>query len=71
MIFQKSVSKIQILLKSDRNKGYFTWRKIYIFIISRLFLLRRRNVSDRSCRETQNTHFVFRNFFSKIVPFMR
>jgi len=31
-----------------------------------------RNVSDKSCRENQNTHFVFSNFiFSKIVPFMR
>jgi hypothetical protein len=34
-------------------------------IISRLILLRIRNVSDESCRETQNTHFVFSNFFSK------
>jgi hypothetical protein len=23
-----------------------------------------RNVSDKSCRENQNTHFVFSNFFS-------
>jgi len=30
-----------------------------------------RNVSDKRCRENQNTHFVFSNFFSKIVPFMR
>jgi len=30
-----------------------------------------RNVSDKSCRENQNTHFVFSNFFPKIVPFMR
>jgi len=26
-------------------------------------LLRMRNVSDKSCRENQNTHFVFNNFF--------
>ena len=31
-------------------------------IISRTFLLRMRNVSDKSCRENQNTHFVFSNF---------
>jgi len=39
--------------------------KIYVHleIISRSFLLRMRNVSDRSCRENQNTHFVFSNFF--------
>jgi len=31
-----------------------------------------RNVSDKSCKGNQNTHFVFNNFFfSKIVPFMR
>ena len=35
------------------------------FIISRSVLLRMRNVSDKSCRRNQNTHFVFSNFFSK------
>jgi hypothetical protein len=36
----------------------------YIFLItSRSIFLRMRNVSDGSCRENQNTHFVFRNFF--------
>jgi len=40
-------------------------------IISRWILLRTRNVSDRSCRENQSTHFVCSNFYPKIVPFMR
>jgi len=40
-------------------------------IISRSFLLRMRNVSDKSCRENQNTHFIPNNFLPKIVPFMR
>ena len=31
-------------------------------IISRSILLRIRNVSDKSCRQNQNTHFVFSNF---------
>jgi hypothetical protein len=32
----------------------------YIFFISpRSFFLRMRNVSDKSCRENQNTYFVF------------
>jgi len=30
-----------------------------------------KNVSDKSYRENQNTHFVFSNFSPKIVPFMR
>ena len=29
------------------------------FRISRTVLLRMRNVSNKSCRENQNTHFVF------------
>jgi hypothetical protein len=29
-----------------------------------------RNVSDRSCRENQNTHFVCNKIFLKIMPFM-
>jgi hypothetical protein len=36
---------------------------IYFLFISRLILLRMRNVSDKSCTENQNTHFVFSIFF--------
>ena len=38
---------------------------VTLLIISRSFLLRMRNLSERSCRETQNTHFIFNNFFLK------
>jgi len=70
--FLKSVEKIQVLLKADKNKGYFRWRPTNIFIISRSSLLRMRNVSDKLCRENQNTHFVFVTlFFPKILLFMR
>ena len=44
---------------------------VYFFIISRSFLLRMRNVSDKSCSEYQNTHFVFTDFYSKIVQLVR
>jgi len=150
-ILRKSIEKIQVTLKSDKNNRHITWRPIYIFdhisliysynekcfrqklykkskhtfcvqwlffenrtvyeimwkhilergsqqmtiwrmriacwittitgtlhadrytflIISRSVLLRMRNVSDKSCTKNQNTHFVFSDFFSKIVPFMR
>jgi len=30
-IFRKFVLKIQVLLKSDKNNGYFTLRALYIF----------------------------------------
>jgi len=32
-------------------------------IISHIFLLRMRNGSDKSCRENQNMHLMFNNFF--------
>ena len=39
---------------------------IFTFMtISRRILLGKRNVSMRSCRENQNTHFMFDNFSSE------
>ena len=61
------LGKFQVSLKSDINNGYFTWRPIYIFYLSRSFLLRMKNVSDTNCRKTRNTHFMFRIFFEKRV----
>jgi hypothetical protein len=39
--------------------------------ISRWIILRMRTVSSKSCRENQNTYFMFSNIFPEIVPFMR
>jgi len=64
-IFRKSVQKIQVSLKSDENKGYFTWWSIHILILCRSILLRMRNISDKSCKGNQNTKDVIRNFFRK------
>jgi len=30
-----------------------------------------RNISGKSCKANQNTHFMFNNIFPKMVPFMR
>jgi hypothetical protein len=38
-------------------------------IISRSILLRMRNLLDNSSRENQNTNFMLKNFFPKIVSF--
>jgi len=35
----------------------------HLLLVSRSVPLRMRNVSEKSCTGTQNTHFVFRNFF--------
>jgi len=43
---------------------------MYIYDNISVFL-RMRNVSNKLCRENQNTHFMFNNFFLKIVLFAR
>jgi len=44
-------------------KGTLHGDQYTFLIISHSFLLRMRNVLDESCRENQNTYFVFSNFF--------
>jgi hypothetical protein len=52
--FHQNLTRISGTLHADR----------YTFlIISRWILLRTRNVSNKSCRENRNIHFVFSNFF--------
>ena len=61
-IFRTSVEKIQFLLISDKN-GWFFSEDVSTFVRSLWILLRKWNVSDKICRENQNTHFMFNNFF--------
>jgi len=57
--FHWNLTSITVTLHEDR----------YTFVItSRCFLIRMRNVSDKYY---QNTHFVFSNCFSKILPCIR
>ena len=30
-VFLKNLEEIQVLLKSDKNNRYFTWRRVYIW----------------------------------------
>ena len=59
----KFVEKIQVPLNSDDNNVISHADRYTFLIISRLFLLRMRNVSDKSCRENLNTYIVFSKFF--------
>ena len=65
----KSVEKIQVSLKSDKNDGSFTSRCMYIYNIS-FISSENKKFSEKSCRENQNTRFMYKNLFPKIVPFM-
>jgi len=46
-------------------------KPMYIYANISLTSSLKRNISDKSCRENQNTHFMFSNFFPKIVLFMK
>ena len=71
-IFGKYVEKIQVSSKSDKNNGYFTWRRNTYLIISRSILIRIRNISGKSLEKIK-THILcsITFFFSKIVSIMR
>jgi hypothetical protein len=63
--FKNLWRKFQVLLKSDKNNGTLHEDLCTFVIISRWILLRMRTISDQSCRENQNTYFVFDNFLSE------
>jgi len=60
--FYQYLIRITCILNADQ----YTFMTISCWI-----LLRMTNALDKSCRENQNTHFVFNNVYQKIVPFMR
>ena len=67
----KSRSRISKFLQNlTRITGTLHADRYPFLIIFRSVLLKMKTVSDKSCRENQNTHFVFSNPFSKIVPFI-
>ena len=61
--FSQICPKDSSFIKIWQKKGYFTRRPIQFIIIPRSDLLTISNVSDKSCRENRNTHFVFNAFF--------
>jgi hypothetical protein len=60
--FPKIFGKIQVLLKPEKTTGSVHEDLCTFVVVSRLILLRIRSVSDKCCREIQNTRF--QHFFS-------
>jgi hypothetical protein len=56
--------KIQVSLKSNKNNGTLHDDLCTFMIISAWILLRVRKVSDKNCKQNQNTHFMFNNLHS-------
>ena len=46
-----------------------TYVHVWYYLAS--FLLEWEMFQKKSCRENQNTHLMFNNFFWKILPFVR
>ena len=64
-IFFETLSRIfKFHQNLTRIRGTSHADQYTFFIISRSFILRILSVSYKSCRENQNTHFMFSNFFS-------
>jgi hypothetical protein len=71
-VFFKNLSrKFKFLSNLTERMGTLHEDLCTFMIVSRRILLRKRKVSQKRYRESQNTHFVLNNFFPKIVPFMR
>jgi len=58
VFFESLIEKIRVSLQSDMNDWYFTLRPIYILVVSHSFLLRMKNVSDKSSKENRNIFYV-------------
>jgi len=67
VFFSKICREIQVSLKSDKNDGYFTWRRTYIYDI---WLSSSENEKlFRQILEKKSTHkfHVQKSFFSEIL----
>ena len=53
------MEKIQIFFKTGQEHRLLLMKTNMFMILDRPFLLRMENVSNKSCRENQDTHFVF------------
>jgi hypothetical protein len=55
--------KIQVLLKSDKNKRYYTWRPVYIYNHTLLNSSWNEKYFRQKLYKNHNTHFIFNFFF--------
>jgi hypothetical protein len=62
---RKFIEKFQVSFKSDSNNGYCTWRRMNISDMLFISSWRIRNISDKRRGQSQNTHFMFSNYFSE------
>jgi hypothetical protein len=71
IFFENVWRKFKFRYSMTRIRGTLYEYVCTFMIVSRWILRRMRNVSDKNCRENQNTLIVFKNFLPKIVLFVR
>ena len=62
-ILWKSVAKIQVTLKWDKNKGFYRWRPIHIFLSYPAHIFLKWEMFQAKVADNTSKHFVFSNFF--------
>jgi hypothetical protein len=70
-IFLNMSRKFRFHYNLTRVAGNLHTHQYTILIVSCWSLLRFWNFSDKSCKENENTHFMYSNFLLKIVSSMR
>jgi hypothetical protein len=60
IFFENMPAKIRVSLKSDKKMGTLDADQYTLMSKIHSFALRMRNVSEKFCREIQNTHFYVR-----------
>ena len=70
VFFENLTRTIQFHSNRTRTKGTSHEDQYTLSVVSRSILLRMKNLTQKRRRETRKTHFMFNNFFSKIVSFM-
>ena len=68
-ICRKFVEKIQVSWKSEKNKFYLHEYRYLFLIVFCWILFRLRNIYTK-LEKIKTPYFLFRNVFSKIVPFI-
>ena len=63
--FRKIFQQIQVSLKSEKNNGYFTWRRKYVYDNISLHSSYNDKLFGQEFRGHQNTHFTINHFFRR------
>jgi len=71
VFFENTSSEFKFHYNINRITCYVHEDLRTFMTVSRWIIPRTRNISDKCCKENQNTYFMFRNSLPKLLPFIR